>query len=81
MTDTECANAIVELLALYPDCEMRVPDVWGELNEKWDKALIETTLQALVAARSVAVLNHDGVPWYSIAIQKLDASQWSDGAD
>ncbi len=79
MTDITCATAIQDMLTLYPDCEMRVPDVWRELDEKWSQALVLETLEALVQGRVVVRLNHEGTAWYSIAMDRVDASHWQDG--
>ena len=76
MPDTTCATAILELLALYPDCEMRVPDVWRELDEKWPQEQVATTLDALVQRRELARITDADVAWYSVALTKLDATDW-----
>ncbi len=78
MTETTCAAAILDLLTLYPDCEMRAADVWSELDERWEEALVRSTLEALVADGSVSRLNHDGEHWYSVAIRLLEATAWLD---
>jgi hypothetical protein len=76
MSDPTCATAILAMLALYPDCEMRVPDVWRELDEKWPQELVATTLDELVQSRELARITDAGVTWYSVALTKLDAADW-----
>ena len=76
MSDSNCATAILDLLIAYPDCEMRVADVWAELDEKWELALVAATLEDLVQSRSLSRLNDGGETWYSVAVAKLDAANW-----
>lgn len=71
MTETSCASAILDLLTLYPDCEMRVADVWQELDQKWQQAIVQDTLETLVCSGRVLRLNDDGKFWYSVAMTKL----------
>ncbi len=81
MTDQTCAAAILELLTLYPDCEMRAKDVFAELDEKWPQAEIDGVLEELVQQRAVTRLNDGGTAWHSVAIQRLDASKWREDGE
>lgn len=76
MTDHPCATAILDLLTLYPDCEMRVPDVCGELDQRWDQATVASTLDALFAARRLMRINDAGTLWYSASLEKLADKDW-----
>ena len=75
MTDTPCATAILELLTLYPDCEMRAQDVFGELDEKWPLADVQASLDVLLAARRVLRITDAGVQWYCVAMEKLNVEE------
>ncbi len=76
MTDHPCATAILALLNLYPDCEMRLSDVWGELDQQFEQSLLESTLEDLFAARRLMRITDAGVRWYSASLETIPDKDW-----
>ena len=75
-TTTTCADAVLALLAQFPDAEMRVPDVTAELDGAWPEADVVVALDALVAAQRVLRVNDAGTLWYSLSPQLVPESAW-----